>query len=125
VTAMIDVSDGLASDVRRLAEESRVLIEVELERVPLDEGVEEVARLTGHTAQELAVTAGEDYELLVTANSADRDRVEQAALAAGAPVSWIGEVRPGEGVSLRGESGDPLSLEGWDHFAKRTSTRHR
>ena len=59
---MIDLSDGLASDAARISEESGVALEMRLGSLPLDEGVDAVARMAASTGPELAATAGEDYE---------------------------------------------------------------
>jgi thiamine-monophosphate kinase len=117
VRAMIDVSDGLASDGLRIAQESDVELEVELSRVPLDDGVETVAEIVGRSAWELAATAGEDYELLFAARPEARKTVESAAQSAGAAVTWVGTARSGSGVRLLDDRGEPISLAGWDHFA--------
>jgi thiamine-monophosphate kinase len=123
VSSMLDVSDGIASDLERLCECSRVRIEAELAALPVDEGVPEVAIATGVDPLELTAGAGEDYELLFTAPPAVRQAVERAGEDSRSRVTWIGRVSagaaPGEAaVTLLDETGRPRRLAGWDHLRK-------
>jgi thiamine-monophosphate kinase len=123
VSSMLDVSDGIASDLERLCEQSEVRIEAKLEALPMDEGVPEVAAAAGVDPLELAAGAGEDYELLFTAPAAVSAAVDRAGDESGSRVTWIGRVSAGSAedeaaVTLLDETGRPRRLAGWDHLRR-------
>lgn len=99
--ALVDLSDGIASDAGHVADRSGCRLEIDVERLPLAPRISEVG-------PEPFWTMGEDYELLASLAPADAERL-------GFPV--IGRCVAGAGAVLR-LHGEPLELAGWDHFRR-------
>ncbi|MBF0551421.1 MAG: thiamine-phosphate kinase [Deltaproteobacteria bacterium] len=120
INAMIDLSDGLARDLDRVARASRVGAEIWPERIPLSQELRELGRLWGRDPLDWALYGGEDYELLFTAPCpAGMDGNHDLSAHFGVSVYWVGTITADPGVLLVDQKGKrPLPDQGFSHFGE-------
>ena len=124
--SMIDVSDGLLSDLGHICEESRVGARLWVERLPLSRSLRAAAGKRESASWQMALQGGEDYELLFSASPKNGPRIQALGRKWKCGITRIGRIEPAEsGVVIEGRSGpvDPCLFKGYDHFGGRRSKR--
>lgn len=118
-SAMIDISDGLLSDLGHIAEKSSVGARVYLEKIPLSQEYRACFGSEGNEGYALALGGGEDYELLFTAPAHRRSEVEKLFRQFDTTVCEIGEITTVPGIRLLSSSGEVVQgfAAGFDHFS--------
>lgn len=120
VRGAIDVSDGLASDLRRFCRESRVGALVRPASFRDDRVLASAARALDLPAvADLAFAPGDDYELLLAIAPEAWDECRAVASATGSPLVELGAFTGGDALEYEREDGGRIEVpgEGWDHFA--------
>jgi len=117
VKTAIDISDGLVSDLNQICKASQVSARIEVDRLPIQPTVR---ANFGDRALELALSGGEDYELLFTASTEVIDKIKARAPC---PITVIGEILADKAdkITLVDSKGNPfiISKKGWEHFISR------
>ena len=118
-TAMIDVSDGLLIDTTHLLEESGVGARIWEDRIPLSRLYRKWIPSYSKDPYQIALTGGEDYELLFTAPPEMKKRILSPALSAKVPITCIGKILPQkDGFHIVRKDGKEYSPDrlGFEHF---------
>ncbi len=127
---MLDLSDGLAGDLRRICEAGKVGAKIRLDKIPISRRTHKIARELGQDPLRLALEGGEDYELLFTLPNLHplplggegrvRGNSRRANLGLKFPLSLIGEITGKKGEILLMDKDGRSSLlkaKGYEHFA--------
>ncbi len=121
IHAMIDLSDGLAGDLRHILKASHTGAELLTTSIPISRAAKITSRTeSSKTALLAALTDGEDFELLFTVAAKDAVRILDAwkKQFPKLPLTCIGKMTSGEGITLRDKSGArTLTAHGYQHFA--------
>lgn len=129
VGAMMDLSDGLATDLAHLCKQSGVGAQIMADLLPGLGALGEVADLLGVHPQDLALSGGEDYELVFTAHPNADERLRDIGCQCNLQLTPVGTIVPGTGVTLIRTLPDgryeksAIAYQGFDHFADREDER--
>ena len=108
INAMIDVSDGLVSEVTRICEQSNCGAVIYTDNVPIADETRKAAEAVGKNAVDYALFGGEDFELVYTVSEKNLNKVKGFI---------VGEIRKKKGVYLHSNGKEELvKKKGYDHF---------
>jgi len=119
VHAMMDISDGLATDLAHICTESKVGAEILRDRLPVSEALKSVAEKSEKPVLDWVIKGGEDYQLLFTVSPDHELELRQLiAEQTGKEIFAIGRIKGGSGVFLSdGSNREEISFQGYNHFA--------
>jgi thiamine-monophosphate kinase len=115
-TSMIDVSDGLASEILHICEQSNVGVELYEEKIPIDSQTYDTARQFNLDPTMCTLSGGEDYELLFTIKQEDYDKVKN--LPDFTIIGHITNKEKGRHLITKSGSVATLKAQGWDALLK-------
>lgn len=113
-TSMIDISDGLASELIHLGEASGLGVQLYEEKIPIDPNTFEMAREFGLDPTLCALSGGEDYELLFTISQADYEKIKASPHFS--VIGYMNDTKGGYYLIDRQEKVHELTAQGWDPF---------
>lgn len=119
-TSMIDISDGLLSDLSHILKESGVGAELFLDKIPISGALRSYSAREKTSPLKFALSGGEDYELLFTASSRSVQKIVNSPLLEKTGVSAIGRIVKENGVRWTGDQdiGQEAFKKGYDHFSR-------
>ena len=115
-TSMIDISDGLSSEILHICTDSKVGCNIYENKIPIDFSTQTMAEEFNLNPTTCALSGGEDYELLFTIPLSDFEKIKSVA-----EISIIGNIiEKSEGINLITKSGSsiPITAQGWDALLK-------
>ena len=113
-TSMIDVSDGLASEILHICNASKVGCQIYEDKIPIDQNTFKTAMDFNINPTTCALNGGEDYELLFTVSLEDHEKIKNIP-----DLSIIGHIcsaKNGYNLITKGDQSIPIEAQGWEHF---------
>ncbi len=109
INSMIDISDGLASDIKHICEQSKCGAIIYKDKIPIKDEVRQIAKTLGEDEYNYALFGGEDFQLVYTVSKDNIDKINGFL---------VGEIIEGDNVKVLSEAGKIIiNKKGYDHFS--------